>query len=96
MESEYEIYKKIPQENIEITEEFLQNGWKVLKEPSSLGITIVATIPISVILIMLTVFYLMILFPEKMNILDADGFYVELTINGKLLLYGIGILIYSF
>ena len=88
--------KKIPQENIAVTEEYLQNGWKVLKEPSSLGITIASAMPISIILMMLTVFYFMLLFPEKMNIIDANGLSIEFTINLKSLLYVVGVLIYTF
>ena len=88
--------KKIPQENIEVTEDLIQNGWKVLKEPSSLGVTIALAMPISIILMVLTMFYFMIIFPEKMNILDAGGLYIEFTINLKSLLYVIGIWIYTF
>lgn len=88
--------KKIPQENIAVTEDLIQNGWKVLKEPSSLGVTITLAMPISIILMGLTLFYFMIIFPEKMNILDADGLSIEFTINLKSLLYVIGILIYTF
>lgn len=88
--------KKIPQENAEMTEEFLQNGWKVLKEPSSLGLTIALAMPISIILILVTLFYFVLLFPEKMNVLDADGLLIELTINLKSLLYVVGLLSYTF
>ncbi len=88
--------KKIPQEDIKITEEFLQNGWKVLKEPSSLGFTIALTMPISIILMMITVFYFMLLFPEKMNVISADGLSLKFTINLKSLFYIGGILIYTF
>lgn len=88
--------KKIPKENIEVTENYLQSGWKVLKEPSSLCVTIASAMPISIILMVLTVFYFMIVFPENMNIFDADGLSIEVTINLKSLLYLAGILIYTF
>lgn len=88
--------KQIPNENKERTEELVQKGWSILKEPSSLGKTIALSIPISLILMLIAIGYLVMLFPEKMNIINSDGFSLEITINLKLLLYIVGILVYTF
>ena len=88
--------KSIPQENAEVTKELTQNQWKLLKEPSSLSITIAVSMPISIILMFLTVFYFKLLFPESMNFLNADGLSIEFSINLKFILYVVGILFYTF
>ncbi len=88
--------KKIPTENTDRTEELLRNGFKILKEPSSLGVTMALAMPISILIMLLTVFYFMMLFPKMINIFDADGFSISFTINLKLLLYVLGIIFYTF
>lgn len=88
--------KEIPDENKELTEELVQKGWNILKEPSSLSKTIALSIPISIILMVIAIGYLMILFPEKLDMANVDGFSIEITINVKLLLYIGGLLAYTF
>ena len=87
--------KEIPKENKILTEELLQKEWKVLKEPS-LGLSIVLSMPISIILMGVTIFYYGLLFPAVFSIVGADGFSIEFTINFKSLLYVVGILMYAF
>ena len=88
--------KEIPIENKEQTEELLKKGWKILKEPSSLSRTIALSIPISVILMLIAIGYLIMLFPEKKNILNAASFSMDFTINLKLLFYVVGLWVYMF
>ena len=86
--------KEIPEENKARTEELVQNGWNILREPYSLSKTIALSIPVSIIL--MAIGYLMILFPEKVDMVNADGFSMEITINLKLFLYIVGLSIYTF
>ena len=62
----------------------------------NIGVTTALAMPISIILMLITVFYFVLLFPEKMNIFDTDGLSIEFTINLKSLLYIVGLLIYAF
>ena len=88
--------KEIPDENKELTDEFVQKGWRILKEPSSLSRTIALSIPISLILMLIAIGYLVMLFPETMNIINSDGFSMEITINLNMILYIVGLLAYTF
>lgn len=88
--------KSIPKENEEITKKYLLNEWKVLKEPPSLAITIIIAMPIAIILMFLTLFYFEALFPESLNFLQAESISIEFTINFKVLLFILGILVYTF
>ena len=88
--------KSIPQENEEVTKELTQNQWKLLKEPSSLGVTIAVSMPISIILMFITIFYFRLLFPESMNFLNTDRFSITFSINLKCIFYVAGILLYTF
>ena len=88
--------KKIPHENEKNTKELLKNGWKVLKEPSSLGIKIAIAMPISIILMFVTLFYFGLLFPENMTFLKSGNIFIEFRIDFKVLFYIAGILIYTF
>ncbi len=88
--------KSIPQENEEVTKELTQNQWKLLKEPSSLGVTIAVSMPISIILMFITIFYFRLLFPESMNFLNTDRFRITFSINLKCIFYVAGILLYTF
>ncbi len=88
--------KSIPQENEEITKELTQNQWKLLKEPHSLGITITVSIPISIILMLLTVLYFTLLFPNSMDFFNTDKLSIEFSLNLKFLFYVVGILFYTF
>ena len=88
--------KEIPDENKNLTEELVQKGWNILKEPSSLSKTIVLSIPVSVVLMAIAIGYLMLLFPEKLDMANVDGFSMKITINLNLILYIVGLLAYTF
>ena len=88
--------KEIPDENKKLTEELVQKGWNILKEPSSLSKTITLSIPVSVVLMAIAIGYLMLLFPEKLDMANVDGFSMEITINLNLILYIVGLLAYTF
>ena len=88
--------KEIPEENKERTEELVQKGWNILKEPSSLSKTIALSIPVSVVLMAIAIGYLMLLFPEKLDMANVDGFSMEITININLIPYIVGLLAYTF
>lgn len=88
--------RKIPREKEEVTEKLIQDGWKTLKEPSSLIAVIAASMPISIILMSVTFAYFGFIFPDKINALNADGISIEFYINYKLIFPIAGILIYTF
>ena len=88
--------KEIPEENKNLTEELVQKGWNILKEPSSLSKTIALSIPVSVVLMAIAIGYLMLLFPEKLDMANVDGFSMKITINLNLILYIVGLLAYTF
>lgn len=88
--------KEIPDENKNLTEELVQKGWNILKEPSSLSKTIALSIPVSVVLMAIAIGYLMLLFPEKLDMANVDGFSMKITINLNLILYIVGLLAYTF
>ena len=88
--------KEIPEENKNLTEELVQKGWNILKEPSSLSKTIALSIPVSVVLMAIAIGYLMLLFPEKLDMANVDGFSMEITININLILSIVGLLAYTF
>ena len=88
--------KKIPAENEKNTKELLKNGWKVLKEPPSLGVIIAIAMPISIILMLITLLYFGMLFPDNMDFWKSENLSIEFTINLKTLLYIVGIWLYAF
>ena len=88
--------KEIPDENKNLTEELVKKGWNILKEPSSLSKTIALSIPVSVVLMAIAIGYLMLLFPEKLDMANVDGFSMEITINLNMILYIVGLLAYTF
>lgn len=88
--------KSIPKENEQITSEYIHKGWKLLKEPSSLAVTILISMPIAIILMLITLFYFRKLFPECLKFLEADSLSIEFVIDLKVVLFLLGILIYAF
>lgn len=73
--------RKIPREKEEATEKLIQDGWKILREPSSLIAVIAASMPISIILMSVTFAYFGFIFPDKINALNADGISIEFYIK---------------
>lgn len=48
--------KKIPEENKEYTEKLLNNGWKKLKEPKNIHLTMLASLPIGLALSLISIY----------------------------------------
>lgn len=101
--------KRIPQEKEEVTEKLIQDGWKILKEPSSFIAVIAVSMPISIILMFITFAYFGVIFPDRINLayfgvifldrinrFNADGISIEFSINFKVIFPIVGILIYTF
>lgn len=72
--------RKLPSENKEMSAKLIENGWSKLKEPSNLGITILYSLPISVILMILDFVWIIRTSPALREQLQTD-FSFTLHIN---------------
>jgi hypothetical protein len=82
--------RKIPSEDGQKTDELVQLGYKRLREPKSVGAAIGFALPLSILLMLLAVFWCYLLDPSLFGFMNEDGISVEMTIDVTFLFYVAG------
>lgn len=81
---------KIPTEDGQRTDELVQLGYKRLKEPKSVGAAIGFSLPLSILLMLIAVFWCYLLDPSLFDFMNKDGISVEMTIDLTFIFYVAG------
>lgn len=89
--------KKIPPENLNVSKELEDLGWHRLKEPKSISSAILLSLPISIILMFVNVFWCYLLSPPFQDLLkSSDGLSVEITFGPNSIPYLFGMVFYLY
>ena len=79
--------KKMPSTDKELSEKLLLDGWKKLKEPSNLEMSILLSIPLMIINGIISIVISFYLYPPLKDILSIEAFSFKINIDIKFMLY---------
>lgn len=86
--------KKLPKTDFQLKQSLLESGWKQIKEPKTLGMSILLSLPLSFLLGGFVLWIAYTLNPLLFSAFTADTFKISFTINLKTLVYLIVIYLY--
>ncbi len=87
--------KNIPKADTKVSGELLKQGWTKIKEPKSLTIATLSSIPFMIINGSLVLMLIFLLDPEIFrSIFITSGFEINIVINFKSLFYVFGLIVY--
>lgn len=88
--------KKIPSSNKVLSNKLISDGWKKIKEPSNLGITILLSVPFMLINGIISMVIALFLYNPLKELLynSKSGFNISFTVNLSTLIYGVIIFIF--
>ncbi|WP_352399821.1 DUF3267 domain-containing protein [Anaerotignum sp.] len=86
--------KKLPKTDIQLKQSLLESGWKQIKEPKTLGMSILLSLPLSFLLGGFVLWIAYTLNPLLFSFFAPDSLKISFTVNLKTLVYFIAIYFY--
>lgn len=88
--------KKIPETNIELSNNLKKQGWIKIKEPKNVFIAILTSLPLMIVLSGFTISFTYILKPELFNLFMTESMSFVINIDLRFILFILVLFVYMF